>query len=253
MSGMWWSAGADFGLGLLLGWVGGIFGIGGGLIAIPTLIWLFGLDQQMAQGTALVMIAPNVLLGFVRYRQRNPIDLGSAALLGLTATASACVTARYATRIEAQSLRLAFALFLVALAAILLWGLRPASSTPSPQPGRVLPKPFLGLLGLTGGVFSGLFTVGGGLVAAPVLTGLFGIRRQTTAQGLSLALVAPSALIALLTYASVDKVDWSLGLPLAAGGLISISWGVSLAHRLPEKQLRLLFCLLLVATAGLMW
>ena len=39
-------------LGLLLGTVGGLFGIGGGLIAIPALGILFGLDQQMAQGTA---------------------------------------------------------------------------------------------------------------------------------------------------------------------------------------------------------
>lgn len=56
----------DFGLGLVLGWVGGIFGIGGGLLAILALIWFFGMDQQMARGKALIMIAPNVLLGFWR-------------------------------------------------------------------------------------------------------------------------------------------------------------------------------------------
>ena len=45
-------------LGAALGTLGGLFGIGGGLIAIPALGVLFGLDQQLAQGTALVMVVP---------------------------------------------------------------------------------------------------------------------------------------------------------------------------------------------------
>ena len=49
-------------LGAALGTLGGLFGIGGGLIAIPALGVLFGLDQQLAQGTALVMVVPNVVL-----------------------------------------------------------------------------------------------------------------------------------------------------------------------------------------------
>ena len=48
--------------GAALGTLGGIFGIGGGLIAIPLLGVWFGLDQQIAQGTALVMVVPNVML-----------------------------------------------------------------------------------------------------------------------------------------------------------------------------------------------
>ncbi|SPS01091.1 exported hypothetical protein [Cupriavidus taiwanensis] len=69
------------GLGGLLGAVGGLFGIGGGLIAIPALGLLFGMDQQLAQGTALVMIAPNVLIGFWQYRKRADIALRTAVVL----------------------------------------------------------------------------------------------------------------------------------------------------------------------------
>lgn len=65
-------------LGLALGTLGGLFGIGGGLIAIPVLGVLFGLDQQLAQGTALVMVVPNVLLAIWRYHQRNRIEIGRA-------------------------------------------------------------------------------------------------------------------------------------------------------------------------------
>jgi len=239
----WWSMGADLALGMVLGGVGGVFGIGGGLIAIPVLGWLFGMDQHLAQGTALVMVAPNVMLGFWRYKQRNPIDLRMAAWLGLTAMGSAYVTARLATGLNAHSLRSAFALFLMGMAMLLLWGLRPQRAEAAPR-WQLHPR-WMGLLGLLSGVFSGLFTVGGGVVATPVLTGVFGIRKQTTAQGLSLALVAPGTAMALLAYADAGQVNWHMGLPMAVGGLLSISWGVGLAHSLPERLLRLLFCGLL--------
>ena len=64
--------------------------------------------------------------------------------------------------------------------------------------------------------------------------------RQTSstleAQGLALALVSPSAFIALLAYAGVGQVDWVVGAPLALGGMAAISAGVAFASRLPERD-----------------
>ena len=79
-------------LGLGLGTLGGLFGIGGGLIAIPVLGIVFGLDQQLAQGTALVMVVPNVMLAIWRYHQRNRIELRYALLLGVTSFVCAWLT-----------------------------------------------------------------------------------------------------------------------------------------------------------------
>jgi len=64
-----------------------------------------------------------------------------------------------------------------------------------------------------------------------------------------LALVAPSSVVALATYAGAQRVDWSLGLPLAIGGLFTVSAGVALAHKLPEKRMRAAFAWMLAATA----
>lgn len=238
---------SDFGLGLLLGWLGGLFGIGGGLIAIPALVWLFGFSQQVAQGTALVMIVPNVLLGFWLYRKHNPIEMKSALLIGLPSVLSTYVTALYASSLDSHFLRLAFAGFLMGVSALLLSQLKPKKQALSA--GVSWPRWCLSLLGLVSGVFSGLFTVGGGLIVAPALLKFFNTHRQTTAQGLALAAVTPGAVVALSVYAAASHVDWWAGIPMAMGGLMSMSWGVGLAHKLPEKLLRLLFSGLLFLTA----
>ncbi|MNN95907.1 Sulfite exporter TauE/SafE [compost metagenome] len=72
------------------------------------------------------------------------------------------------------------------------------------------------------------------------------------AQGLSLALAAPSTAVTLATYGLHDHVSWAMGVPLAVGGLLSISWGVRLAHALPERVLRSLFCAFLLLCAALL-
>ena len=93
----------------------------------------------------------------------------------------------------------------------------------------------------------GLLGVGGGLVATPMFSRFFGLG-QRVAQSLGLAVVAPSSVIALAAYARNDHVDWRLGLPLAVGGIFTVAAGVALAHRLPERQLRCFFGIMVGAT-----
>ena len=52
---------AAAGLGGMAGLLGGLFGVGGGFVVIPLLGFFYGMDQQTAQGTVLIMVAPNVL------------------------------------------------------------------------------------------------------------------------------------------------------------------------------------------------
>ncbi|KPW43416.1 putative membrane protein [Pseudomonas syringae pv. antirrhini] len=232
-------------LGAAMGTLGGLFGIGGGLVAIPALGVLFGLDQQLAQGTALLMVLPNVLLALWRYNQRNRILLRNALMLIIPSFIFAWLTSMLAVRIDPQSMRLGFVAFLVILTvfnvAQMYWRNTLAS-------GGLRHEKYLWLLGVGSGVTGGLFGVGGGVVATPILTSVFGAT-QVVAQGLALSLAAPSTGITLVTYALHDHVNWSMGIPLAVGGLASISWGVKLAHSLPERTLRLMFCVFLVLCA----
>lgn len=232
-------------LGAGLGFFGGLFGIGGGIIAIPLLVLGFGMAQPLAQGTALVLMVPNLLVGWWRYSQRHPVGWRAVLAIALPATLTTWALAHFAaSMLDPLTLRILFCLFMGVLALRLL-SVRPAANPAASAPLRLKPLP---LVGLCGGSSMGLLGIGGGLVATPLLSGFLGLR-QTLAQSLSLALVAPSAIVALATYAEAGRVDWALGLPMAVGGLFTVSAGVALAYRLPERRMRQAFAWMLAATA----
>src|SRR6266446_3776045 len=162
-------------LGGAAGLLGGLFGVGGGAIAIPLRGLLYHLARRTARGTTLFMSVPNVLLGFWRYQQRVGVDLRIAGALAFSAMASTYPAARFATGLDPRGLRLAFAAFLVILAAIIAYRTRRGSSR---QPDRdPLPWGWSVPLRIVGGLVSGLFGVGGALIVPPALTAFFGVRQ----------------------------------------------------------------------------
>ena len=243
-------------LGALMGFFGGLFGIGGGIIAIPLLVLGYGMDQAMAQGTALVMMVPNLLIGWWRYSQRHPVPLAQALAVGGLATATTWLVAHVAIGLPPGLLRAVFSVFLMLLAFRLLKQLYASRQAGGAVPAEALaqasprlPARYIPLVGMVGGSSMGLLGIGGGLVATPIFTGVFA-QRQTVAQSLSLALVAPSSVIALSSYAQAHRVDWHMGVPLALSGMLTVSAGVGLAHRLPEQRMKTLFAWMLLLTGG---
>lgn len=232
-------------LGAALGFFGGLFGIGGGIIAIPFLALAFGMEQALAQGTALAMMVPILIVGWWRYTRRHPVAPGTALPLAMLASAATYGVAQVATGLDSGLLRSLFGVFLVLIALRLLTGRRPAGSADG---AGVVDRRWQPLVGIPGGACMGLLGVGGGLLATPIFTQVFG-QRQTVAQSLSLVLVTPCSAVALLTYGRAHQVDWSIGLPMAVGGLLTVSAGVSVAHRLPERSMRLAFAWMILATA----
>ena len=137
-------------LGAALGFLGGIFGIGGGIIAIPLLVVGFGMDQAVAQGTALVMMVPNLLMAWMRYSQRHPIPLKTALQTGLLACLTTWVVAHVATRLAPEIMRPVFSLFLLALALQMLWQKSASQSFYAAQPRSLRWIPLVGVLGGAG-------------------------------------------------------------------------------------------------------
>jgi uncharacterized membrane protein YfcA len=236
---------ADLVLGAAIGFLGGLFGIGGGIVAIPILGLLFGMPEQLAQGTALVMVVPNVFIGLWRYYQKRSLNVRYGLTLALSAAPLTFAGARFATGVPSAPLRTAFGIFTLLIAAYALWKVYRAHDAP-------LVKAHwygLAIVGALGGFVSGVFGVGGAVLAVPAMVAFFGLT-QAAAQSLGLALVAPGTLVGLATYAAAGDVDWVTGIALAAGGLTAVSLGVDLAHRLPDRTLKLVFALFLCASAA---
>lgn len=105
-------------LGLLAGTISGLIGIGGGVVVVPVLIYLFGFSQHEAQGTTLAMLVPPIgLLAAWQYYRGGHVNLSVAALICLGFVFGGLLGARFATAISDTALRRVFgvALLLVSL------------------------------------------------------------------------------------------------------------------------------------------
>lgn len=242
--------------GALIGFAGGVLGIGGGLLAIPLLGLVLGMDQQMAQGTALIMVLPAVLVSVRKYNQHARIDLVAAAIGGTASVAFTWVGARIALGLDPGLLRQIYAGFVLAIALFYFHQSSRRRLRARRQPASVssqLPKPWFGLVGMLAGLAGGIFGVGGSVLVVPLLTTVFRYT-QTGAQGLALTMIVPGTTMALITYSLHGQADWSVGLPLAVGSIFMVPYGVRLAYTLPEPRLKLIFaCMLLVIMVMLLF
>jgi uncharacterized membrane protein YfcA len=101
-------------LGLIAGVFGGMFGIGGGTILIPALVYLFGLSQHQAQGTTLaIMVPPIGLLAALRYYNSGNVKLGMAGLICLGFFFGGLIGANFAQNFSDPLLKKLFGIFLL--------------------------------------------------------------------------------------------------------------------------------------------
>ncbi len=108
-------------LGFAVGILVGVMGIGGGIIVVPALVHLFGMDQHLAQGTSLFIILPPLGLGALSvYWKKREVDLRAGIICALGMLVGGYLGGRIAVDMNSSRLGSAFGLFLM-FAAILLW------------------------------------------------------------------------------------------------------------------------------------
>ncbi len=104
-------------IGLSAGILSGLFGIGGGVIIIPSLIYFYGMSQHDAQGTSLgALLLPVGLLGFLEYYRNGHVHLKGAILIAVGLFLGAYFGALVANRIPSGTLSKLFAVFLIFVA-----------------------------------------------------------------------------------------------------------------------------------------
>ena len=107
-------------LGVAAGAVAGLFGVGGGIIFVPTLTLILGLSQLEAEATSLLAIVPVAILGSWRQTRSGQVRWRDAAIMGLVSVGTAVAGAFIADAAPERALRIGFAILLVATAAQLV-------------------------------------------------------------------------------------------------------------------------------------
>jgi uncharacterized membrane protein YfcA len=114
---------------------------------------------------------------------------------------------------------------------------------------RVL-DPKLLVIGLGGGLLSGLLGVGGGVIMVPLLV-LWAAYGQRDAHAMSLGAIIPISIAGIATYGVAGEVHWWDALALAAGSVVGARFGAGLLARIDERLLKIIFGLFLVGIAVL--
>jgi uncharacterized protein len=107
-------------LGLVAGVLSGLFGVGGGILFVPTLTWL-GLTQLHAEATSLLAIIPTVMVGVWRQQRYGNVRWRGALIIGIASVGAAFGGARLAQSVPEATLRRLFAVLLIATAAQIAW------------------------------------------------------------------------------------------------------------------------------------
>jgi uncharacterized membrane protein YfcA len=107
-------------LGLAAGVLSGLFGVGGGILFVPTLVWL-GLDQVDAAATSLLAIVPTAAVGIWRQVRYGHVRVRASLVLGVASIAGVEAGVRIATSLSERTLQQLFGVFLLLVAAQLAW------------------------------------------------------------------------------------------------------------------------------------
>lgn len=233
--------------GLGIGALSSLLGIGGGIFVVPLLL-LGGLvsTAQEAVGTSVVAVLTTGVSASLAYLWRRKTPWRTSLGLMPGALGGSYLGAYLAGKVASGALALAFGIFLVYPATVLLLGKEPKELVRA-WGSRAS---FWALIpvGLAAGTAGSLFGIGGGVLMVPALMWL-GLPMLEAVAG-SLLVMVPTAALSTALHAMAGCTHWDLALPLAGGVLLGGQIGPVLAARVPQRVLRRLFALVLLYSAA---
>jgi uncharacterized membrane protein YfcA len=248
------------GLGAMVGLIAGLFGVGGGLIIVPALIWALpgvGVEPELAThiavGTSLASILVTSVAAIRAHQRRGAVLWDQVGRLTPGILAGAWLGGVVAGLLHGEWLQRIYAVFAILVGLHLLVqgrGLRTVSLTPW----------LLRLAGAGIGIVSALVGIGGGTMTVPLLNAAGIEMRRAVATSSACAL--PIALAGTLSFmimgwdltglpaGSTGYVYWPVMLSIVLTSSLSAPLGAALAHRLPGERLRKIFGLFLLLVGG---
>lgn len=234
---------------ILIGIIGGVFsgafGGGGGVIIVPMLVLMAGFDQRRAAATSLLAIIPSCLAGGITYLLQGHVDLIAVLAISGGAIVGAIAGSLLLKRLPLVGLRWGFIVLLLAVAVRMAFL--------EPERGREL-ELTVGLvlayvaIGLFTGLCSGLFGVGGAVIAVPALVAFVGMS-DLIAKGTTLLVMVVTSTTGSVVNRSTGLVDVRAGVTVGVVAAAASVLGAFLALGMPARLSSALFAVLLVLVA----
>jgi hypothetical protein len=233
-------------LGLLVGFVLGLLGGGGSILAVPMFLYILGVPPKPAIAMSLAVVGLSAFVGFLTHWRQGTVALRVALPFGLCAMVGAFITARLSRFVPASVQLALFAIFAFAAAIFMLRdAAKPAATelTSLGESARFTPTLIPQALGV--GALTSLVGAGGGFVIVPALVLIAHVPIKP-AVGSSLLIIALNALSGFIGYIGQVPIDWSLissfSLMAALGAIV----GTTLIRRVPQRRIKQAFAILIL-------
>lgn len=238
--------------GVLVGFVLGLVGGGGSILAVPLMLYLVGVDNpHVAIGTSALAVAANALSNLFVHARRGNVRWPCASLFALAGVAGAYLGSSLGKAVDGQRLLALFAGLMVVIGLQMLRK-RNAQENAAARISKENAPALVGLGTLAGG-FSGFFGIGGGFLIVPGLMTATGMP-MLAAVGSSLVAVSAFGLTTAVNYAYSGLVNWPLAAAFIVAGSVGGMAGARAAAALAGHRglLNSAFACLIFLTAGYM-
>ena len=237
--------------GALVGFVLGLVGGGGSILAVPLMVYLVGVrNPHVAIGTSALAVAANAAMGLTTHARLGNVKWRCAFVFALSGVAGAFIGSSLGKAFDGQKLLFLFALVMIVVGALMLRRRGHVGDAEVRLGRENVAK--LALYGLATGLFSGFFGIGGGFLIVPGLIAATGMP-MLYAVGSSLVAVSAFGLTTAANYALSGLIDWPLALVFIAGGFAGSFIGTRAASRLSGAgHLTSVFAGLIFAVAAYM-
>lgn len=240
------------GSGVLVGFVLGLVGGGGSILAVPLMVYLVGVPSpHVAIGTSALAVAANALTGLLNHVRQGNVKWRCSLVYAAAGIGGAFAGSTAGKAFDGQKLLFLFAIVMVVVGVLMLRNRR-RHGDPSVVLGRENAPKLVGY-GAATGLFSGFFGIGGGFLIVPGLVAATGMP-MINAIGSSLVAVTAFGLTTAANYAFSGLVDWWLAGAFILGGIAGGFFGACVAKRLSNTRGRLttVFAGLIFAVAAYM-
>ena len=239
-------------LGIAAGILAGLFGIGGGIVMVPVLVTLFGMELLDANAVSLTaMLLPVGIMGVLTYYKAGLIDVKHSLIIAVGLLCGSFIGGEIAVTISESLLAKLYAAYLLYAASTYIFAKTPKTALAGENQISYSDKQFPAwafvALGLVAGVTAGMFGKGGGLIIVPLLVSIFKYNpKAATATSLA-ALQLPVGLPSVIIYAHDGHVNLMFAAIVAAGIVGGTFLGSKFALKLPVTVFKRIYAVFLCA------